>query len=245
MLSGTTSRLPSRKTDRVRKRNPFGTAVAFQTSSTSTPPGPEQLRHPLVYYKLDAFLRRDRGQAQLGEVVRPEILYQDDYPYESSATRDDRMHFRAMASDIVDRLGFGNLAFDVRSNVGALLQGFKNRLLRVLGIEPAPNIARLAVENGIPTVNDFFTTASALTSRSEFGPASVITATSVFAHVFDLDELMRAVDLLLKPDGVFVVEAPWFLHLVDRLEYDTIYHEHYSYLSVTPLRGFFDRIGCR
>jgi SAM-dependent methyltransferase len=185
------------------------------------------------------------GFFQLDHVVSPELLYQSDYPYESSITQSGLLHWRGMADRIVSRYGLGasDLAVDIGSNVGVLLGAFKERGLRVQGIDPAPNIVKLAIERGIDTICDFFGPASVEKVLAAKGKARVVTGTNVFAHVDDLNALVGTVAHLLRDDGVFVIEAPHLCHLLERIEYDTIYHEHLSYISLTPLVPFFARHG--
>ena len=215
-----------------------------------TPPadsflGKQGLRQPEVYYPLEVYLCLECGISQLGYTVPPDILYQHDYPYESSTTHAGRTHFFNFAASVVDRfkLGSKNLVVDVGSNVGVLLDGFKTKGCRILGIEPSANIAAIAVGHGIETINDFIS--PKLTSQivDYYGRASVVTATNVFAHIDDLDDFLAAVDLLLDDQGVLIIEAPHFLKLIQNLEYDTIYHEHLLYVSVKPLNRLFSRFG--
>jgi hypothetical protein len=196
-----------------------------------------------VTYPLEVVLCTDCGLSQLSMVVAPEVLYQNDYPYESSTTSAGRKHFAAFAHTVVAEYGLrpDELAVDVGSNVGVLVRGFIDAGVRGLGIEPAPNIARIATDNGIDTINEFFSIDAASSVLSSHGKARVITATNVFAHVHDLDAFMHAADTMLTPDGLLIIEAPHFLELVQQLEYDTIYHEHLSYLAVKPLENFFRR----
>ena len=131
---------------------------------------------------------------------------------------------------------------DIGSNVGVLLEGFKVLGLTIRGIDPAPNICAIAEKRGIPTLNNFFGKTAAEAVLGKEGRASVITGTNVFAHVGDLHAFMEAIRMLLHPKkGVFVIEAPHLLHLIRSLEYDTIYHEHLSYISIEPLLPFFAR----
>jgi len=205
----------------------------------------EQLGYPRTYYPLDVMMCRSCGLAQLGYVVSPEILYRHDYPYEASTTRTGRDHFARFAAETVARFGLGtrDLVIDVGSNVGVLLGNFKANGARILGIDPAANIVRIAEKNGIPTVNELFSADIATRIRNEHGKASVVTASNCFAHVNDLVDFVKALDILLTPDGVFIVEAPHFQTLVENLEYDTIYHEHLSYLSLKPMIPFFRNYG--
>jgi SAM-dependent methyltransferase len=185
------------------------------------------------------------GLSQLGYVVSPEILYRHDYPYEASTTRTGREHFAEFAAQTVSRFGLGgrDLVIDVGSNVGVLLGNFKAGGTRILGIDPAANIVRIAEKNGIPTLNELFSADLAAKIRGEHGRASVVTASNCFAHVNDLVDFVKALDVLLTPDGVFIMEAPHFQTLIENLEYDTIYHEHLSYLSLKPMVPFFKKHG--
>ncbi|HET6965648.1 MAG TPA: class I SAM-dependent methyltransferase [Acidimicrobiales bacterium] len=200
---------------------------------------------PVTYYPLSVVLCEQCGLSQLGYVVEPEILYQDEYPYEASTTSAGRAHFADFAQTVAHDFGLGStdLAVDVGSNVGVLLAGFRAAGVRIRGVDPATNIARIAEERGIPTIAQFFSPEVADRIVHEDGRASVVTATNVFAHVDDLDTFMVAIDRLLTADGIFVVEAPYFLNLLRDLEYDTIYHEHLSYLSLTPMATFFGARG--
>jgi SAM-dependent methyltransferase len=140
-------------------------------------------------------------------------------------------------------LGANDLVVDIGSNVGVLLEAFRQNGTRILGVDPASNIVRIAERRGVETLNEFFGLDVARQIVSQRGQASLITATNVFAHVDDLGAFMRAVDLLLNERGVFIFEAPYLVNLIKQLEYDTIYHEHLSYLSVKPLLPFLRRFG--
>jgi SAM-dependent methyltransferase len=205
----------------------------------------EQLSEPEVYYPLEVMMCNVCGLAQLSYVVPPDVLYQHDYPYESSMTQTGRKHWAEFAQMTTERLGLGenDLVMDIGSNVGVLLEEFRANGTRVLGVDPASNIVQIAERRGIETLNDFFSIDVAHQVLSEKGPATVITATNVFAHVDDLDSFVTALDILLNERGIFIFEAPYFANLVKNLEYDTIYHEHLSYLSIKPLLPFFRRFG--
>jgi SAM-dependent methyltransferase len=207
----------------------------------------DQLAQPSMHFPLRVVGCTSCGLSQLDYVVRPEILYQDDYPYEASTTRAGRLHFRSFAATVAKRFAFTerDLAIDIGSNVGELLAGFKKEGLRVAGIDPAANIAAIAEERGIPTIADFFGPASVNAILHRHGQASVVTGTNVFAHVDDLNAFMASVNALLAPEGVLILEVPYFGNLLRDLEYDTIYHEHLSYISVAPLAPFFAKFGMR
>jgi len=203
----------------------------------------DQLREPDIYYPLRVVMCDDCGLAQLSYVVSPEVLYRNDYPYESSTTKTGRQHWAQFAEDVAKRfkLDATDLAVDIGSNVGVLLAAFRSNGLRVQGVDPAANIVLIAQQNGIDTICDFFNEDTALQIMRDKGSASVITATNVFAHVHDLDDFMRSIKSLLRERGVFIFEAPYFVNLLKQGEYDTIYHEHLSYLSVKPLVPFFNK----
>lgn len=215
-----------------------------------TPPADSFLREsglqqPETHYPLEVYLCTDCGTSQLGYTVPPDVLYQHDYPYESSTTRAGRTHFHQFAETVAKRfdLGAEHLAIDIGSNVGVLLDGFKAQGCRILGIEPSANIAAIAEARGTETINDFVSPKLAGRVRENHGEAAAITATNVFAHIDDLDSLMQAVDTMLAEKGVFIIEAPHFLKLIKDLEYDTIYHEHLLYIAIRPLNTLFNRYG--
>ena len=176
----------------------------------------EQLREPEVHYPLEVMICNVCGLAQLSYVVSPEILYRHDYPYESSTTQMGRRHWGEFAKTTTERLRLNSndLVVDVGSNVGVLLEAFKTNGTRILGVDPASNIVRLAERRGIETMNEFFSVDVAGQISREKGPATVITATNVFAHVDDLDAFVKAIDLLLNERGVFIFEAPYFVNLL-------------------------------
>lgn len=205
----------------------------------------EQLLYPRAYYPLDVMMCRACGLGQLGHIVSPEILYRHDYPYEASTTRTGREHFARFAAETVSRFGLGSrdLVIDVGSNVGVLLGDFKANGTRILGIDPAANIVRIAEKNGIPTLNELFSADLAAKICGEYGKPSIVTASNCFAHINDLADFVRGLDVLLTPEGVFIMEAPHFQTLIENLEYDTIYHEHLSYLSLKPIIPFFKNHG--
>lgn len=201
----------------------------------------EQMGEQETYYPLEVYMCDDCGLAQLTYVVPPEILYRNDYPYESSITKTGHVHWESFAKDVVGKFGLGkqDLVVDIGSNVGVLLEAFKNKGVTVQGVDPAANIVALAQKRGIDTICDFFNAESVDKILEDKGNASVITGTNVFAHIDDLYLLMSNIKRLLKKKGVFVFEAPYFVNLIKTIQYDTIYHEHLSYLSGKPLINFF------
>ena len=186
------------------------------------------------------------GQLQLSHVVSPEILFRH-YVWVSSTSSVTVAHFEEYARTVLRSCRFrkGDLVIDIGSNDGTLLKSFKKRGAKVLGIDPARNIARLATRQGIRTIPQFFNLSLAKQIRRTYGAAMVITANNCFAHIHDLDEVMGGVGELLAKDGIFIIEAPYNIDLIEKNLFDIIYHEHLSYLSVTPLDKFFKRFGMK
>lgn len=181
---------------------------------------------------------------QIDYFVNPDYLYRGDYLYQSSTTKKGTEHYHGMAKEIVERFSFGSddLAVDIGSNVGVLLQGFKNQGMRVLGVDPA-EVSRKAIANGIDTIIDYFNSEVAELIVQKYGHAKVITGTNVFAHLHDIDSAVEGMKHLLAEDGVIAIEAPYAVDLLEHLEYDTIYHQHIGYLSVYPMQAYFERFG--
>ena len=136
-----------------------------------------------------------------------------------------------------------DLVVEVASNDGYLLQNFKERGVPILGIEPAQNVARVAREKGIPTVAEFFTAGLAEQLAKQGSRADAVVGNNVLAHVAELNDFVRGIEVLLKPEGVAVLEVPYVRDMVERCEFDTIYHEHVSYFSVTAAKRLFERHG--
>ena len=227
------------------------TDLALYLDLGLTPPADQfrathELDLPEIFYPLRVLLCKKCGLSQLSHIVDPRVLYQHDYPYEQSITKTGLSHWNNFAHSVVHDLKLApkSLVVDIGSNVGTLLSAFKKEGMTVIGVDPAPNIVAIANrEHRIKTLCEFFDMKSAQKIKRVAGLASVIVGTNVFAHIDDLDIVMQAAAHLLKKDGVFIFESPYFQHLVDNLEYDTIYHEHLSYLSVKPLIPFFARFG--
>ena len=215
-----------------------------------TPPAddfllPERLKEPELYYPLEVFICNECSLVQLGYVVPHELLFQMEYPYESSTTETGRKHYYSLAKEVSSKYNLcpEDLVIDIGSNVGILLAGFKESGVKVLGVEPAKDVCEIANKNGIESIKEFFSEELAHNIKKTKGKAKVITGTNVVAHINDLHDLVRGLDILLAEKGIFVMEAPHLLPLLENLEYDTIYHEHLSYLSVLPLKRLFNQFG--
>lgn len=195
-------------------------------------------------FPLDLFLCRRCGHVQLLDVLDPVRLFST-YRYTSASSPGLDEHFRRYAADVVPRCGTaaGTLAVDVGSNDGTLLRHLAGHGLRVLGIDPAADIARQATAAGIPTLNTFMDAGAAARVLRESGPAALVTANNVFAHNDDLGAMADAIAAILAPDGAFVFEVSNLLDTVTGLVFDFIYHEHLCYHSVKPLDAFLRRHG--
>ena len=195
-------------------------------------------------YPLDLYLCLDCGHVQNLDIVDPETLFRD-YLFLTSASGGLVEHFREYAAEVISRFGIrpGSLVVEIGSNDGSLLRFFKDRGMNVLGIDPAREIARQATQGGVPTLPEFFGSAVASSIRGEHGPASVIAANNVFAHADDLADIVNGVRDLLADDGIFVFEVSYLVDIIDKFLFDTVYHEHVSYHSVSPLARFFERLG--
>jgi len=208
-------------------------------------PTVEQLADPEPTFPLTLVYCQDCALVQIRETVPPEILFCDDYPYFSSFSDALLKHSRANVEELIDRrqLGPESLVIELASNDGYLLQYYKQQNIPVLGIDPAEGPANAAIERGIPTENVFFTRELADRLAAEGRRADVIHANNVLAHVADTNGFAAGVAAILKDDGQAVIEHPYVRDLVDKNEFDTIYHEHLCYFSVTALDGLLRRHG--
>ncbi|HEV2802869.1 MAG TPA: class I SAM-dependent methyltransferase [Pyrinomonadaceae bacterium] len=207
----------------------------------------EQLREPEPTFPLDLVFCPACSLVQITETVPPEQLFRE-YFYLSSFSDTMLKHAEELTARLMNerRLSPASLAVEVASNDGYLLQYYKRAGVPVLGIEPATNIARIAEEErGIPTVCDFFGADLAARLASEGRRADVIHANNVLAHVADLNGFVRGLEIMLKDEGVAVIEAPYVKEMIDKREFDTIYHEHLCYFSLTALDALFQRHGLR
>ena len=174
---------------------------------------------------------------QLGLAVDPVIIFPPEYPYTSGTTKLLRDNFADLQreSAAMFELSDKDLVIDIGSNDGTLLSNFKNGGQRVLGIEPT-DVGDIANQRGIPTIKRYFGLDTARQVRREHGPASVVTAANCFAHMEDVHAIVDGIVELLKPDGVFISESHYLIPLLDTLQYDTIYHEHLRYYSLSSLK---------
>lgn len=182
--------------------------------------------------------------AQLSYVVPPEKMFKK-YVYVSSTTNTFKVHFAKMAEYVSNAFALNkkSLVVDIGSNDGLLLKGFQLMGANTIGVEPATNIAMIAEQNGVETINDFFNESVVKRIIAKSGNADVVTAANVFAHIGNIDNVASNVKLLLKKDGVFVIEIQYLVDMIEKMTFDNIYHEHLSYFTLTSLINFFTRHG--
>lgn len=199
-------------------------------------PSKEELDGPIARYPLKLVFCRTCHLVQINYIVPKEILFHKQYPYRSGITQSLVENLHKTANTVLESYDFDkeSLVVDIGSNDGSLLSGFKKSGMAVLGVE-ASDIARIANESGIETIQDFFSEALAKEIRSNFGAAKIITATNVFAHISDTTSIMRGIDYLLDKNGIFVSESHYLLDLLDYNQFDSIYHEHLKYYSVSSI----------
>ncbi|NKC14141.1 MAG: methyltransferase domain-containing protein [Gammaproteobacteria bacterium] len=209
-------------------------ANAFTTSSEAAL---AQQRYPLDVHRCGAC-----GHAQLLDVVDPAALFED-YVYVSGTSPAFVAHLEAYAGRAIDTVGLvaGDHVLEIGSNDGTLLGFFKNAGMRVTGVDPARAIAESASASSIPTINGFFTESLARDIAAQHGPAKLVCANNVCAHIDNLAAVVRAVSACLSGDGQFWLEVSYLLDVVDKGLFDTIYHEHLDYHRVEPLVRFFAR----
>lgn len=169
----------------------------------------------------------------------------DHYLYVSSTAKTFREHFELVSQKYISQfnLNENSIVVDIGSNDGIALKPLKEHNIKVIGVEPAKNISDIANNNGIKTLNEYFTLSTANKIKNEYGTVDLVTASNVFAHADDLKEMTNAVFSMLKPEGSFVVEVQYLMDTFKDLTFDNIYHEHVNYWSVTSLNNFFNNLG--
>lgn len=189
-------------------------------------------------------LCEDCGLSQLTKVVHPDLMFKN-YLYVSSTTETFRSHCMELATTAVARANCrpSDLVLDIASNDGCLLSKFRDVGMRVVGVDPAENLAAEANKAGVSTLCAYWSSDVADTVISRFGRPKVITGTNVFAHADDVHEFVRAVTRCLAPGGFFIIECPYIVDFIERTEFDTAYHEHLSYLGIHSLRALMAQHG--
>ena len=197
----------------------------------------KQSKYPLNFIRC-----RDCGLVQIDYVVNPKELFHLDYPYKSGITKDLKKNLERISKHLNSNYkNYNNkLVVDIGSNDGSILKGFKKLGYNVLGVEPT-NIAKVANKNGINTIQKFFNYNLSNEIKKKYGQATIITASNVFAHVNNTSDLLKGVHNLLDDNGVFVSESHYLGSIIDKLQFDSIYHEHLKYYSIKPMIHLFSK----
>ena len=205
---------------------------------------PDQLHEMEPFYPLHAYVCDECFLVQLQEFVTPDQIFSE-YAYFSSYSSSWVEHARRYAEAMIDRLKLGTTSkvMEIASNDGYLLQHFVSRDVPVLGIEPAANVAKVAIEKGIPSTVRFFGCQSAAEIASEYGRPDLLLGNNVLAHVPDINDFVGGMKILLAPHGVITMEFPHLQRMMVENQFDTIYHEHFSYLSFVVVERIFAHHG--
>jgi hypothetical protein len=195
-------------------------------------------------YPLDVAFCASCSAIQTPDVIDPEVLFAD-YIYVSGTSDTIATHYVEYSASLVGALDMGpdDLVVEIASNDGSLLRAFQTHGVRTLGVEPAANIAETARADGVETICEFFDSKVAASVREQYGPARAVAANNVFAHVDHTVDFLRGCRDLLAEDGRVVIEVPYLGELLERVEYDTVYHEHLCYFSVTAMVRLCEEVG--
>ena len=206
---------------------------------------PDDLDFPEPRFPLSLRLCGTCGLAQLGHVVPAESLFRSYLFFTSSSMRMSEHFSRLMVENAEEFAHPNGLVVEIGSNDGTALAALQGHGLRILGVDPSRNISVMAAARGVPTIAEFFTEAVAHEIVRVAGRADLIVGCNVLGHIDDLDDVCRGIRALLADDGAFVFEVPYLADLLEKTEYDTIYHEHLSYFTIRPLAYLFQRHGLR
>ena len=201
----------------------------------------DELNNPEVYFPLTIYSCPTCHLVQVDEYKKAREIFSENYVYFSSYSSSWVAHAKRYVDSMVKRFDYNekSLVVEIASNDGYLLQHFKNLGVPVLGIEPTTNTAKVAIAKGIPSLTEYFTTDFANTLVAQGKKADLVLGNNVLAHVPDINDFVEGLKTILKSDGVVTMEFPHLLRMVEQCQFDTIYHEHYSYLSFTTVRKVF------
>lgn len=198
------------------------------------------------FFPLDLYLCKNCSLVQIKQTVSSDVLFKD-YCYFSSYSDTMLQYAQDISQKMIKKMNLGetSLVIELASNDGYLLQYYLSNNVPVLGIDPAENIGKIAQEKGIPTLTDFFSKELALELASKGRFADLIHANNVLAHVPSLNNFVQGIKVILKPEGLAVIEVPYLIDMIEKDEFDTIYHEHLCYFSLTALDNLFTRAGLK
>ena len=192
------------------------------------------------FFEMEVGFNEDLGLFQLNDHPKPEKMFNENYPFFTGSSEYMKKHFKNYANFLVkDYLKSGSKIIEIGSNDGTFLKNFKDNKNNIYGFEPSTNVAKIAVENGIPTINDFFNPQNAKKLENFIGKTDVICASNVICHIPDLTELIKTIDLLLSSDGTFIFEEPYIGSMFEKVSYDQIYDEHIFIFSATAIKNIF------
>ena len=216
------------------RASPIGDAYVNEAELSITQPS----------YPLSLYLCHQCGHLQAVDVVDPEILF-GNYIYSTSTSPGLVEHFKQYAKEVVASAGCaqGSLVVEVGSNDGSLLRAFHDEGMRVLGVDPAREVAKQATAQGLETLSTFFTFDLAKTIKQTKGSAQIVAANNVFAHVDNMVDLLKGIHHLLDSEGIFVFEVSYLVDMVEKNVFDTIYHEHVCHHRIAPLEKFLNKYG--
>lgn len=207
----------------------------------------EQLKQAEIYLPLKLFVCDQCWLVQTEDFTQANDLFRYDYAYYSSTSSSWLEHAATYVTHITERFGLGSQSFvvEVASNDGYLLRNFLSPGIPCLGIEPTEGTANAAENLGIPVLREFFGDALAQRLAYEGKKADLIVGNNVYAHVPDINDFTRGLKSLLKPDGIITLEFPHLMRLIEHAQFDTVYHEHFSYLSLQSVSRIFEQAGLR
>ncbi|MEZ5082521.1 MAG: class I SAM-dependent methyltransferase [Bacteroidales bacterium] len=203
----------------------------------------QQLNEPELYFPLKIFTCHNCWLVQVDEMEKADKIFDEEYTYFSSFSTSWLQHAKRYVDMMTERFGFNgeSLILEIASNDGYLLQYFKEKNITVVGVDPTANTAREAEKKGVPTIVDFF---SADLAQKQFAgkgkKADLIIGNNVLAHVPDINDLVKGMKIALNDTGVITMEFPHLIKLIDEFQFDTIYHEHFSYLSFYAVKRIFE-----
>lgn len=202
---------------------------------------PEEVNKAELFYPLHVYVCNKCFLVQLPSTISREIHFNDEYAYFSSYSQSWLLHAKDYVGMMMKRFGYSkkSLVVELASNDGYLLQYFKEKSVPVLGIEPCANVAEAAQKKGIKTLIKFFGVNTAKKLKKEGIKADLVIGNNVLAHVPDINDFVKGIEIILAPKGIVTIEFPHLKNLIDKIEFDTIYHEHYSYLSLITVEKIF------
>ncbi len=203
----------------------------------------DRLVHEMTY-PLNLQFCSKCGLTQVDYIIDPEIVFPKNYPYRTGMTNMLIRNFRQLADTMDEKYHFKpkDLIIDIGSNDGSLLAQFKEKGMRVLGIEPT-DAAKVANKNKIPTIQAFLDLKTSRAIVKKYGHARFVAATNVFAHIINIPQLMASIKTVLDKDGIFVSESQYLMDIIEKLEFDTVYHEHLRFYGLKPLAYLFAQYG--